>query len=108
MTDETFETLWKNVVDRWDDDAAHQAFLQHCQGTEQLGEAAGRYAGVKRDGARGPSAKKRLEVVAMLAAASLQASREPPPAVHPRWLMVSTALIFGALTAYALYRVLLL
>jgi hypothetical protein len=108
MTDETLEILWKNVTDRWDDDSAHQAFLQHCQSTEQLGEAARLYAGVKRDAARSAAAKRRLEAVATLAAASLQASREPPPAVRPRWLIVFTALVFGSLTGYALYRALLL
>jgi hypothetical protein len=108
MKDETFEALWKNVVDCWDDDAAHQVFLQHCQATEQLGDAAGRYAALKKDEVRGPSACKYLDVAATLAAASLTTSRQPLRASFPRWLVVLTALAFGSLTAYALVRALLL
>ncbi len=43
MSDPTLEALWKNVVDNWDNDSAHAQFLQHCQSTEQLAEAAARY-----------------------------------------------------------------
>jgi hypothetical protein len=108
MTDETLEILWKNVVDHWDDDAAHQAFLQHCQSTEKLGEAAGRYAEMKRDAARGPSAQKRLETVAALATALLQASRGPRSKARRRGLVVLTVAVFGSMALYAVLRVLFL
>jgi hypothetical protein len=108
MKDETLEILWKNVLDRWDDDETHRAFLQHCQMTEQLGEAAVRYAGMKRDGARGPSARERLETVAVLAAASLQASREPRHTGLPRWVVALAVLAFGSMALYALARAFLL
>jgi hypothetical protein len=108
MKDETFEVLWKNVVDCWDDDAAHQVFLRHCQAKERLGDAAGRYVALKNDEVRGASARRHLEMVATLAAASLTTSRKPSGARFPRWLVVLTALSFGSLAAYALVRALLL
>jgi hypothetical protein len=108
MKDETLEVFWQNVVDRWDDDAAHKAFLLHCQNSEQLGVAAARYAAMKNDAARGPSAQKRLEAIAVLATAALQASREPIQAVRQRWLWAVTVLVFGTMAAYAVVRVALL
>jgi hypothetical protein len=30
------ETLWKHVLDRWEEDAAHRAFLEHCQRNDLL------------------------------------------------------------------------
>jgi hypothetical protein len=75
MTSPALEALWKNVVDRWEDEQAHGAFLEHCQNTDQLAEAAARYRGMAGDRERGESAKKRLEGVAMLAMAKLEACR---------------------------------
>ena len=36
MTDAAFEALWKNVLDHWDEDKAHGAFLEHCRNAGQL------------------------------------------------------------------------
>jgi hypothetical protein len=108
MQDETLDILWTNVVNHWDDDAAHKAFLAYCQTSERLGEAAGRYAALKDDAAKGPAARKRLEAVALLATASLQASREPIQSVRQRWLWAVTVLVFGTMAAYAVVRVALL
>jgi hypothetical protein len=77
VPDPTLEALWKNVVDRWDDDMAHGAFLDHCQATDQLVEAAVRYRGMAGDRERSDSAKKRLEGVAILAMAKLEQARTP-------------------------------
>jgi hypothetical protein len=77
LPDAALEALWKNVVDRWDGDAAHAAFLEHCQRAGQLAEAAARYRGMTGDHVRGPSARKRLQGVATLAVLSLEASRTP-------------------------------
>jgi len=74
-TDPTLEALWKNVLDRWETDAAHHAFLNHCQASEALDEAAMRYRGMKGDHERGPSADKRLSAVLMLAMSKLEVTR---------------------------------
>ena len=49
MASPELEALWKRVVDAWDDDEPHALFLRHCQESEQLGEAASRYAGMRGD-----------------------------------------------------------
>lgn len=80
MSDPTLEALWKHVLDHWEEDAAHGAFLEHCQRADQLVEAAVRYRGMKGDRERGKAAEKRLAGVALLALAKLEASRTPTQA----------------------------
>ena len=78
--DPALEALWKNVLERWEHDAAHHAFLDHCQRHEALDEAAVRYRGMKGDRDRGPSAEKRLGAVLILAMSKLEVSRTEPAA----------------------------
>jgi hypothetical protein len=106
MSDPTLEALWKNVVDNWDNDAAHATFLQHCQSTEQLAEAALRYAGMRGDRDRAASAKKRLEAVTVLATSSMLATRAEPLPVIPRWFTVLVLVFFSAMGGYVLLRAL--
>ena len=73
--DETLEALWKNTLDHWEEDKAHSAFLSYCQESDQLAEAAARYKGMTADRDRGQSAQKRLQGIAMLAIARLEATR---------------------------------
>ena len=77
VPDPALEALWKNVLDRWDEDPAHGAFLERCRETDQLVEAAVRYRGMAGDRERSESAKKRLQGVAILAMAKLEQSRTP-------------------------------
>lgn len=104
MSDPALEALWKNVVDRWDDDKAHAAFLEHCQRADQLAEAATRYRGMTGDRDRGPSAEKRLGAITALAIARLEASRTVAPAARGRavsvGLLVVLLLATGALLFY--------
>lgn len=78
MSDTALETLWKHVLDHWDDEAAHRAFLEHCRTSDRLVEAAVRYRGMKGDHARGPLAEKKLTAIAALALTRLEAERSPP------------------------------
>jgi hypothetical protein len=80
MSDAAFEALWKHVLDHWDEDKAHAAFLEHCRNAGQLAEAAARYRGMTGDRERGPSAQKRLQGVLVLAMAALELNRSPRPA----------------------------
>ena len=82
--DPTLEALWKKVVDHWDDEHAHAAFLDYCRRGERLVEAAVRYRGMAGDHSRSVVAKKKLDAVAMLAMAELEVSRRKsrPPASH--------------------------
>jgi hypothetical protein len=106
MVDATLEALWKNVVDHWEEDAPHAVFLQHCQATEQLAEAAARYAGMRGDRDRGEAAKKRLEAVTVLATSSLIASRAAPPRGLPSWAAAALLALLGAAGGYVLLRAL--
>lgn len=73
--DPALEALWKRVVESWDDEAAHAAFLEHCRRSEGLVEAAVRYRGMVGDHARSAGAKKKLDAVLLLAMAELEVSR---------------------------------
>jgi hypothetical protein len=84
VTDQVLEALWKNVLDRWDDDAAHGAFIEHCQQSDQLVEAAVRYRGMAGDHERSAQAQRRLNGIAALALARMESlrtreKREPTP-----------------------------
>jgi hypothetical protein len=78
--DPSLDALWKHVLDQWDDDASHRAFLDYCQSHEALAEAAVRYRGMKGDRVRGAAAEKRLTAVAMLAMSKLEVTRAEPKA----------------------------
>jgi hypothetical protein len=77
MIDPVLEALWKKVLDDFDNDRAHGAFIEHCQTTGQLLEAAVRYRGMAGDHLRGPIAEKRLAGIAVLALAGLESERTP-------------------------------
>jgi hypothetical protein len=95
MADPSFEALWKNVLDRWDEERAHAAFLEHCQATDQLAEAAARYRGMKGDSERGALAEKRLAGVAIVALAKLEATRSEPRRSGSRTVALVLATGFG-------------
>jgi len=75
VTDPVLDALWKNVLDRWQDEKAHSAFIDHCQQSDQLVEAAVRYRGMAADRERGEHAQKRLNGIAALALARLESLR---------------------------------
>ena len=79
MADAAFEALWKNVLDHWDEDRAHGAFLELCQATDQLAEAAARYRGMKGDRDRSAVAEQRLAGIAIVALAKLESTRSKAP-----------------------------
>ena len=75
MTDAALEALWKTVLDHWDEERAHAAFLEYCRTTEKLAEAATRYRGMKGDRDRSEVAEKRLAGIAIIALSMLEATR---------------------------------
>jgi hypothetical protein len=92
--DATLEALWKNVLDHWDNAAAHHAFLDHCQRHDALDEAAMRYRGMKGDRERGPIAEKRLSAVLMLAMSKLEVTRGPSESAAGRITKLLLILFF--------------
>jgi hypothetical protein len=95
--DPALEALWKNALDNWDNDAAHHAFLQHCERHQVLDEAAVRYRGMKGDHERGAGAEKRLRAVLMLAMSKLELHRAEPKAASS--LATKLVLVFFFLFA---------
>ena len=94
VTDPAVDALWKHVLDNWDSDAAHHAFLDFCQSHEALDEAAVRYRGMKGDRDRGPGAEKRLTAVLVLAMSKLEVSRSEPKAASSSWIKLGLILFF--------------
>ncbi|MFO0759071.1 MAG: hypothetical protein U0359_21445 [Byssovorax sp.] len=83
MLDAPIDALWAKVLDGWDDDAQHAAFLEHCRTLGILPQAAARYRkerDASDDGARRERCDKALGRIAALAMMDLDASRsaEPP------------------------------
>ena len=105
MADPAFEALWKAVLDRWDDERTHGAFLDYCGASDQLAEAAARYRGMKGDRDRSQVAEKRLAAIGIVALAKLEATRSPPPrrrSIANLILAGSFGLAAVALVAYLL------
>ncbi len=107
MPEPDLEHAWQGVLDRWTDDAAHQAFLDHCVATDRLAAAAARYRGLLAAPDRREQAARRLEAVAFLAVTRLEATRTPAPRLRLQGaalalvvLLLATAL---ALVAYPLW-----
>jgi len=96
MADSALETLWKHALDHWDNEAAHRAFLEHCQKQGQLVEAAVRYRGMKGDHARGPTAEKKLTTITALALARLETARTPDRRKQGRLIGVVLVAMFVA------------
>jgi len=105
--DDSLDILWNNLIEDWDNAAAHDAFLQMAFDQSALGVAAGRYRGQLEDEARRELAEKKLKAIAMLAMQGLQADKTEPSKGAPRWLVWLAASVFAsavALLAYAMSR----
>ncbi len=107
MPEPDLEHAWQGVLDRWADDAAHQAFLDLCVATDRLAAAAARYRSLLAAPDRREQAARRLEAVALLAVTRLEATRTPAPRLRLQGaalalvvLLLATAL---ALVAYPLW-----
>ncbi len=106
------EALWARVLEAWDDDARHAAFLTHCRLQNDLGTAARRYRSMAEDdGAyrssadRAADAKKRLGSVVTLALIEMQSTKTTPEDVaRPKRWVALAAVAFFTLSAAVLVR----
>ncbi len=73
--DPSLDALWKRVLDAWEEEAPHLAFLEYCRATDRLVEAAVRYRGMTGDRDRAERAEKKLKSVAFLAMSQLEINR---------------------------------
>ena len=70
--DPAFVTLWQHVLDHWDDDRAHTAFLEHCRHHDLLLPAAVHYRKMNELPGKTEQAEQRLKAVTLLAMARLE------------------------------------
>ena len=75
-----FEALWAHVLEHWDDDKAHLAFLEHCQVHDQLLPAAKRYRELAQSPSHETQATRRLTAISLLAMARMEQTRSGPVA----------------------------
>lgn len=73
-----FEALWAHVLEHWEDDKAHVAFLEHCQLYDELLPAAKRYRELSGSAPHQTQATRRLNAIALLALAKMERSRSAP------------------------------
>lgn len=106
------EALWSKVLEQWDDDARHAAFIAHCRLHRDLGAAAKRYRAIaegdeayRSQAERAVDAKKRLNGITSLALIELQASATTPDQLTrpKRWVGV-IAVAFALFAALVLVR----
>jgi len=73
-----FEALWAHVLEHWQDDKAHLAFLEHCQAHDQLPPAAKRYRKLAESAEHQAQAKRQLNAITLLALARMEQTRSGP------------------------------
>ncbi len=101
------DAAWAHVLEHWDEEAAHEAFLTLCAQTGRLAEAGRRYRNVREgdDPERAEEAARRIERLLAMAAASLRAERSDPDAFRRKGkatLTLLATLLFVALVGTAL------
>lgn len=85
--DEALELLWSKVLEHWDEDKVHTAFLEYARERFLLPEAGARYRQIKEtDPERAELAQKKLGQLMTLALALLESAREPVRSGPPRWI----------------------
>lgn len=104
--DPGLEALWRNALSRWEEDAAHQAFLEACRASGRLADAAARYRSVAGDHSRRETAEKKLTAITLLAFAELESTRRPLTKAKASWTLLATVLlVVSALAVLALLLV---
>lgn len=106
------EAAWAGVLARWEDDAAHRAYLDGQADLPGLAIAGGRYRAVLAERPDDPIAARWREEIVKRATvqglASLPRSQGPDRAYRGarRWLTVAAAVILAAAVASVTWRLL--
>ncbi|MFO0602762.1 MAG: hypothetical protein U0324_06280 [Polyangiales bacterium] len=82
-TDDPLDAAWVALMERWDRDEGHRAFVGLAASLERLPDAARRYRALSSDPARAERAKQGVDrVLAAAMSAMKPASRERPRSVN--------------------------
>jgi len=101
-----FELLWSKVLESWDDDKVHTAFLELARATLMLPEAGARYRAIKEnDPERAAVAEQKLAQLMVLALAMLQSARESFPQGPPRWVTSVVCAVVAVFVAVLIRKV---
>lgn len=95
------DALWRHVLARWGDAAAHQAFLKTCQELDLLAEAAKLYRSVSSDPAFAEMAHRQLAAIPFLALAQLETMRTVPRSRRP--LLLGLVFLFLVLLGWGFW-----
>ena len=90
--DLVFDTLWKRVLEGWEDDKTHAAMLDYALRAERLPDLAGAYRALENDTERGARAKKQLNAL-VAAATALLISKKTPELKKAPWQMTATVAV---------------
>lgn len=104
MTLEEEERAWGSVLERWDDEAAHRAWLANFTDIEGLARAGQRYRDALAAHPDDPvAARWRDEVVKRATVQGLASLPRTPPTARPRWLTIALIVALSALAAVGLW-----
>ena len=79
LADTTLVALWKNNLDHWEEDSAHQGFLDAASLAGDLAFAARMYRSVASTDQHAAKAEDQLKKITALAFAQIDATHSPPP-----------------------------
>jgi hypothetical protein len=99
-----FEMLWKNALEKWDEDPAHRAILEHALKTESLAELAGRYRALKDDPEKGARAQKKIDGIVAAAMQLMMATKTPPRTKTPWQWSAAATIVFLIVCAWLSYQ----
>ena len=104
--DVVFDTLWKRVVENWDDDKPHQAILKFAIDSERMPDLAGRYRKLRDDPEKAARAQKKIDGIVIAATQMLMSMKSPPRTKTPWQWTASVAFVCLLILTWLSYKIL--
>jgi hypothetical protein len=104
--DRALVALWEQVLERFDQESTHGAFLAACDEKKNLAFAATRYRKVKDEGdeAKTLEADRQLEKITALAFSQMETFRTAPKE-HRRVITIIAAIVSFVLVGFCVYLI---
>lgn len=106
MEEPLIDPSWARLLETWDDEDRHRAFLQLCATADRLSAAAARYRVETETPEHASVARRQLVAIQALALSRLQTTRTRPATARWRAALVSLSLLLLAGAVVALLLVL--